>query len=267
MKNKLRPALRYHGGKWMLANWIISHFPPHKIYVEPFGGGASVLLRKTKSYAEVYNELDQEIVNVFQVARDNGPELQKYLKGTPFARVEFFNAYEESKDKTVRAANTIIKSFMGFGSDSIQNKSGFRANSHRSGTTPAGDWVHYGEAVHLLTDRLKGVVIENRDALDVITQHDREDTLFYVDPPYVHSTRVQEKPKAYRFEMTDEQHIALADLLHKVKGKVVLSGYSSPLYERLYRGWARTERNSLADGARPRVEVIWANFNIHNKLF
>lgn len=251
----------------MLAPWIISHFPQHRVYVEPFGGGASVLLRKDKSYAEVYNELDTEIVNVFQTLRDNGPKLQEYLKNTPFARVEFVESYKPARDKVVRAARTIIKSFMGFGSDAIKNKSGFRANSHRSGTTPAHDWTNYGEALHFLTNRLKGVVIENRDALDVIKQHDRPDTLFYVDPPYVHSTRSAKQPKQYNFEMSDKEHKNLSELLHSLKGKVVLSGYSSELYDILYADWNRSEREAFADGGRPRTEVIWTNFEIGNKLF
>jgi hypothetical protein len=82
----MRPALRYHGGKWLLAPWIIEHFPDHKIYVEPYGGGASVLLRKPRSYSEVYNELDGDVVNVFRCLRDHGPELRRRLTLTPFAR-------------------------------------------------------------------------------------------------------------------------------------------------------------------------------------
>ena len=74
-----RPIVRYHGGKFLLANWIISHFPPHRVYVEPFGGGGSVLLRKPRSYAEVYNDMDGEIVNVFRMVRDRGDELLRVL--------------------------------------------------------------------------------------------------------------------------------------------------------------------------------------------
>lgn len=245
----------------MLAPWIIEHLPEHRIYVEPFGGGASVLLRKERSYAEIYNEMDGEIVNVFRVMRDKGGTLARDLKLTPFARDEFFNAYEEVKEGEYpdtdieRARRTIIKSFMGFGSDAIANKSGFRANSHRSGTTPAHDWSNYADRAHMLVERLRGVVIENRDAKDVIAQHDREDTLFYVDPPYVHSTR--QASKRYRHEMTDEEHRELARILHGVKGKVVLSGYPSELYEALYGTWKRVERRALADGARERTEVLW----------
>src|SRR5690606_6837914 len=93
-----RPIIRYHGGKWRIAPWIISHFPEHRVYVEPFGGGGSVLLRKPRSYAEVYNDLDGEIVNLFRVARDCGDELIRSVELTPFARDEFMLAYEETED-------------------------------------------------------------------------------------------------------------------------------------------------------------------------
>lgn len=240
-KSSKRPALRYHGGKWMLAPWIISLFPEHRVYVEPYGGAMSVLLRKQRSYAEIYNERDGEIVNVFEMLRDRGPELKELLRLTPFSRDEFIGAYEHSGDPLEQARRTIIKSFIGFGSDAIKNKSGFRANSHRSGTTPAHD-----------------------DAVDIVSQHDSPNTLFYIDPPYVHSTRSAKNPKQYIYEMSDDDHERLSDVLHKVEGNVVLSGYDSPLYKNLYKDFKRVERPALADGARPRTEVCWMNFDSGN---
>jgi DNA adenine methylase len=259
-----RPALRYHGSKWNLAPWIISHFPDHKIYVEPFGGGAGVLLRKPRSYAEVYNDLDAEVYNVFLQMRDNGPALKRLLTLTPFSRIEFEEASEPAADQIEQARRTIIKSFMGFGSDSIRHKSGFRANAHRNGTTPAHDWRNYADVLDTLIERLRGVIIECRDYRQVITQHDSPNTLFYVDPPYVHSTRTGQK--RYLYEMPDSEHTELAEILRSVKGQVVLSGYSSDLYGELYKDWNRTKRGTFADGARPRTEVLWTNFE-HNTLF
>ncbi len=251
----------------MLAPWIIEHFGPHHTYVEPYGGGGSVLLRKPRCYAEVYNDLDDEVVNLFTVARDRGEELRRALELTPFSRAEFDMSYQPSGDPLERARRMVVRSFQGFGSAAAcGEKSGFRSTSSRSGTTPAMDWMHYPEALEAVVGRLKGVVIENRDAMAVMAHHDRPNTLHYVDPPYVHSTRSlkvnhSDHRKSYKHEMTDQQHEELAAFLQTLAGAVVISGYASPLYERLYGEWHRVDRLALADGARPRIESLWLNAN------
>jgi len=255
-----RPILRWHGGKWRLADWIISHLPRHRTYVEPFGGAASVLIRKPRSYAEIYNDLDGEVVNLFRVARDQGPELVRRLRLTPFARQEFEDSRDASPDDPIeRARRTVVRSFMGFGSNSHAKTTGFRANSQRSGTTAAHDWAAYPRALEAIIDRLRGVVIENRDACEVMRQQDADDAVHYVDPPYVWQTRGRRFQ--YRHEMTDEDHQKLADVLKSLRGGVVLSGYPCALYDRLYASWQRVERASYADGARPRTEVLWLSPN------
>jgi DNA adenine methylase len=255
LETPTRPLVRYHGGKWILAPWIIEHFPAHRCYVEPFGGGGSVLLRKPRSYAEVYNDLDGEMVNLFRVVRDNGEDLRRLLELTPFSRVDFRESYEASGDALEQARRTVVRSFMGFGSNSHNKNTGFRSNSNRSGTTPAHDWRNYPGALGAIIDRLRGVVIENRDAVEVMRAHDAETTLHYVDPPYVAATR--DKGGDYRHEMTDEQHRALAAALSELKGAVIVSGYPSPLYDELFAEWQRVERRALADGAAERTEVLW----------
>lgn len=259
-----RPAIRYHGGKWKLAPWIIEHFPEHRVYTEAFGGGASVLLRKPRSYAEIYNDMDGEVVNLFRVMRDDGQKLQNLLELTPFARDEFIDSYLSVPSNLEQARRTVIRSFMGFGSSAISKMStGFRANSSRSGTTPAHDWANYPKALPALIKRLQGVTIENRDALNVIKQHDAEFTLHYVDPPYPHETRTNGASSdvtQYRYEMTNSQHCDLAELLRTAKGMVVVSGYPCDLYDKeLYSDWNRVTRKAFADGARERTEVLWLN--------
>jgi DNA adenine methylase len=254
-----RPALRWHGGKWLLAPWIISHFPPHSVYVEPFGGAMSVLIRKPRSYAEIYNDLDADAVNLFQVLRSDGASaLIEQLRLTPFARDEFDEAYQPAVDPVERARRLIIRSFMGFGSNGHSRVTGFRANSNRSGTTPAHDWVNYPDALARIVDRLSGVTIENRDALACMRQHDGPETLHYVDPPYIMASR-SDAGADYAHEMTDDDHIALLAGLRDLSGMVVLSGYPHPLYDDALGDWRRETRASLADGARKRVEVLWMN--------
>jgi DNA adenine methylase len=261
---KPRPLVRYHGGKWRLADRIIAHFPEHRCYTEAFGGGGSVLLKKARSYAEVYNDLDGEMVNLFQVVRDRGDELLRAIELTPFARSEFERSYDLAPDPLEQARRTLVRSFMGFGSAAIcRETSGFRANSNRSGTTPAHDWRNYPAGLPRLIERLQGVVIENRDALTVMAAHDGPDTLHYCDPPYLHETRSQKvrntvTRKAYQHEMTDEQHRRFAAFVRTLAGDVVISGYPSPLYDvELFADWQRIELPAMADGARGRVEVLW----------
>ena len=253
-----RPALRWHGGKWLLAPWIISHFPKHRVYVEPFGGAGSVLMRKPRCYAEVWNDLDGEVVNLFQVMRsDMSMRLVEILRLTPFAAEEYKLAYEKSDDPIERARRLVVRSFMGFGSNGHQRKTGFRSNSNRSGTTPARDWINYPDCLVLCIERLQGVVILNRDAMEVMDGHDGPETLHYVDPPYLPETR--DRGSDYAHEMTPDEHIKLLDFLHTLDGFVVLSGYPSPLYDAALSDWSRIERPALADGAKARTEVIWIN--------
>lgn len=262
-----RPLLRYHGGKWRLAPWILQHIPPHRIYVEPYGGGASMLLRKPRSYAEVYNDLNEEVVNVFRTARDQGEELRRALYFTPFGRMEFENSYKPVPCNVEQARRTIVRSFMGFGSDSASSgiKSGFRANSNRSGTTPAHDWRNYADVFDFFIERLRGVVIENRDAIDCMKQHDREDVLIYADPPYVLSTRTSKK-HGYKHEMDDEMHRDLAAYLATCKASVVLSGYNTDIYHDILWDWKCVERKAHADGARERTEVLWISPKAEKEL-
>lgn len=259
-----RPVLRWHGGKWLLAPWIISHFPPHDVYVEPFGGAGSVLMRKPRSYAEVWNDLDGDVVNLFRVLRSSdAARLVALCRLTPFSREGFDEAYDIAEDDVERARRLIIRSFHGFGSDghNVARPTGFRANSNRSGTTPAHDWVNYPDNLKMVIERLQGVVVENRPAVQVMAAHDGPDTLHYIDPPYVHSTRAKSARKNYSHEMSDGDHAELLAFVQSLKGMVIVSGYSHPLYETALAAWARREKTALADGARERTEVLWINPN------
>jgi DNA adenine methylase len=275
-----RPVLRYHGGKFLLAKWIISHFPKHRTYVECFGGGGSVLMQKPRSYAEIYNDKWDTVVNVFEVLRNpiTAKELERIIRLTPFSRTEFNKCGEielaKVTDPIEKARRTILRSFAGFGSASTNAKysTGFRANSNRSGTTPAHDWVNYSDNITSFVERLKGVVIENKDYRDVIAQHDSSETLIYLDPPYVHSTRNMLRGNAtYAWEMTDQDHIEMAEILSKVKGMAIISGYDCELYKSLFSDWLKIQRKTFGDGAVERTECLWLNDragkNLNRQLF
>lgn len=260
-----RPILIYHGGKWRIAPWVISHFPRHKIYIEPFGGGGSVLLRKPKSYTEIYNDLDSVVYNLFLQVRDNGEQLLSKLQSTPFCREEFNKAYEVTADPLENARRLVVKSLQGYGSKAYNVKTGFNSNAKKQHTPPPHNWVNYQQCLPAIIERLRDVIIENKNAVDLISFYDDPDVLFYIDPPYVMSTR--NSGKCYLHEMTDEQHVTLAEYLHQVKGKVALSGYHSDLYDKLYSDW-RLETKVTQDGNNNnKTECLWMNFAPEGTLF
>lgn len=258
-----RPILRYHGGKWKLASWIIGFFSPHRVYTEVYGGGGSVLLRKERSHTEVYNDLDAEVVNVFRVLRDDekAAELIRLLTLTPYSRDEYMSSYQIEGDCIARAWATVVRSFMGYGNVAVTSKSGFRSGSRLSGASAASDWARLPQSLEAIVERLRGVMIENRPAVDVLNRYDSQATLHYVDPPYVRSTRSGRGTggKVYRHEMTDDDHKDLASILHGLSGMVVLSGYSSPLYDDLYGDWECVSQSTRADSGGERIEVLWLN--------
>lgn len=261
-----RPALRYHGGKFRLAPWLLQFFPPHRIYTEAFGGAAGVLLQKPRSHGEVYNDLDGEVVAFFRCLQQ--PELRDRLVQavtlTPYARAEFDLAWEPTDDLVERARRTVIRAQMGFGSaGATKGATGFRVDTMRQYATAQMDWAAYPPVLLAAAERFQAVLIENRPALDVLRQHDSAESLHFVDPPYVHSTRNLRNVKScYRHEMSDADHRELLQALQALQGMVVLSGYDSGLYAEALPGWCayRTQaRISAGRGTGIRTEVVWLN--------
>jgi DNA adenine methylase len=264
-----RPLVRWHGGKWKIAKWVIEHFPPHSTYVEPFGGGASVLLQKKKARAECYNDLDETLIGLFRVLQDpaGSARLVELLEVTPFSRAEFDLAYEKTDDPVERARRTLIRSFMGYGSDGTAGvyKTGFRRTVTHAAKFPAAEWKTYPKALRTTIDRFRDVVLEQTDAGALMLSLDSPSTLFYIDPPYHPSTRSAGNRRrgqgfhVYSHEMEHEDHVALLELLSGLKGMVVLSGYPLDLYDEALPDWRRVERDAYADGGRARTECLWIN--------
>jgi DNA adenine methylase len=271
-----RPVMRYPGGKYLLAKWVVEHFPPHRTYVELFGGAASVLMRKPRSVGEIFNELDDDVVNVFRVLRDpaKASELARLLELTPFAIAEYKEAYGLCEDPVERARRMIFRSFAGVNQDSaLRYKYCFGGGlKNDMGQTKAASWANYPAQIKEFVSRLQGVVIENRPALRVIDIYDDDRTLFYADPPYVKSSRGKNGSVRYQYEMTDEEHQELAERLHSIKGLAIISGYRSELYDHLYTDFMRVERSAHAGAAKKRrstkrVECLWLSPNIKSVMF
>lgn len=255
-----RPALRYYGGKWKLAPWIISHFPKHLNYVEPCAGACSVLLQKPRSPLETINDLDGNVVNFFRVLRDQPDELIRKIKLTPWARAEYELSLCPCDDDVERARRFFTSAWMSINGSTSYDAStfGWRVN-HNNDKRIINDCPHrHEENLTIVAARFFDVQIDNRSANDVIQRYDNADTLFYFDPPYVEETRT--KNDWYGIDWNGNQlHIEAADLLRQCAGYVVVSGYACPLYTELYEahGWHRVDKEAQTNSGGKRIESLW----------
>jgi DNA adenine methylase len=262
----IRPVFKCHGGKFYLAKWIISLFPEshtEMVYVEPYCGGANVLLNKPKGGTEVINDLDLGVVQIYRALRDEPKEFVRRLNLCKYSQDTFERALARSQfeDYIDHAVNEFIVRRMSRGG--LRKK--FAWSERLRGGQP-GDvnaWKTALKGLPELAERLKSVYIFNRDAAEVIQAFNNKNTLLYCDPPYLHETRVSKT--VYSSEMTTDDHIQLAHLLNNFEGKALISGYMSPLYNRLYKNW-NVEKKSIANHSsqqrskQKKVEVVWKNF-------
>lgn len=257
--------IRWAGGKGRQLGDLLPLIPTTGTYVEPFGGGASVLLNRPKAPVEVYNDLDGALVNLFQVVRDRGPELYEYLLHVPYSRTEFERclSFDSVTDPLRRAA-----AFYTMVNQSISGKRLARRGDWARGRLDnlAERWYDRIDNLAGIIERLRHVQIESRDALDILQEWDGPDVTFYCDPPYILDTRT--KRKYYAVEPGDEYHNALVDVLLEVEGSVVLSGYNHPIYTRLLdNGWWADTYGALAvmqvvqqgETKQKRVEIVFRN--------
>lgn len=262
MNSPTRPLLRWMGSKWLMARWVISHLPPHRLYVEPFGGSASVLMRKPKSEVEVLGDLDDELLNLYAVVRDPAlaGQLSLLCTLTPFSDAEFRLACAPmTEDRPVERARRLIVMHAMQVSPEVRKpgaRTGFRRYTGNARNSATLDWTTFPDAIAEMTKRLRGVVIERSDGVDTIKRHDSSDACFYVDPPYI--TRTRKAPtRGYNREMDDAAHERLLSCLLGVRGMVVLSGYADPLYDEALAGWRRVAREVHDQGRTKREEILW----------
>lgn len=272
MPKKRLAAFSWYGGKNAHLGWLLPIIDgtPHKSFVESFGGSAAVLLNKKPSPVEVYNDLNGNVVNFFRILRNRKDELIPLLLLTPYAREELANCCSPSPDNLEQARRFFVCARQirdGLATKaSVGRWSYTKKDARRGWSLPVSQWFSAIDGLDAIALRLAEVQIEHLDGLDVISRYDTPETLHYIDPPYLMSSRTG--GENYSHEFDEKQHISLLSLLKKVLGKVVLSGYASELYSDLLRGWntyfreEKLANTTLCDGKKePRQEVLWANFD------
>lgn len=251
-----KAILKYPGAKWRIADWIISFFPAHKVYVEPFFGSGACFFKKEPAYIETINDLDGNIVNLFRVCREHPEELAQAINLTPFSREEFQNCYLPSSDPIEQARRTLVRYHQSFGT-SNSSKNSWRNVQTYGGPRCATMWNYLPETIIACCERLKNAQIENIDALQLIERYNDENTLIFCDPPYLQSLR---KRNMYACEMKDAEHIALIKVLKSSKSKVILCGYDNELYNTELSEWFTTEKKTTVQMGLHRTEKLWMNF-------
>jgi DNA adenine methylase len=271
MTATLNPPLKWHGGKYYLAAKIVAMMPPHMHYVEPYAGGLAVLLAKDPDgVSEVVNDLHHELTNFWRVLQD--PErferFRRTVEAIPFSEVEWKDAYDHLRrgsdaDPVQRAVWFFVACRQSLAGRMNAFAPLSRRRTRRGMNEQASAWITAAEGLAAVSARLRRVAILNRPALDVIRSQDGPQTLFYCDPPYLHSTRTARDTYG-DLEMSAADHRQLLETLRGCRGKVLLSGYPSPLYDAALAGWNRYPfdvPNNAAGGAKKgrETEIVWCN--------
>ncbi|MFP4470221.1 MAG: DNA adenine methylase [Bacteroidales bacterium] len=268
-RRKKMIAFGWYGGKYSHLDFILPHLPEDaKHFCDVFGGSAAVLINRKPALIETYNDIDSELVNFFEVLRDYGEQLIKAISLTPFSREELINSlqYESGLSKLERARRFYIRARQtrtGLAQTSSVGRWAHCVLTSRSGMAGAvSRWLGSVEGLPEIVQRLQRVQIENAPAIEVIERYDTEETLFYLDPPYLH--QIRRDSKAYGFEMSDGDHFELSGILNQIKGRAVISGYKSKLYDELYKDWIRIDapEKIINSSKGIRQESLWLNFQI-----
>ncbi len=261
--------LSWIGGKYYLRGWITDKMPSHDVYVEPFGGAAHVLLYKNPSGIEIYNDIDGDLVNLFKYARDHKDELIEYLEMIPYSRKihdDWLNEWKQGtkgKDDLERAAR-----FFFLINTSMNGKMGTFSTSYKKNITSQ----YWGKVRNIknFANRMKNVIIENKDFEECIKMYDSKSTLYYIDPPYYDINY-------YSTNFSHKDHLRLYNCLKDIEGKFIISYYPHPVILKLYKNYNIYEKecvkhsnvvhNSCENRNKPRsTEILITNFKFQKTL-
>jgi DNA adenine methylase len=273
----MNSSLKWPGGKHYLASRIVALLPPHIHYVEPYAGSLAVLLAKSgEGVSEVVNDMQGDLMNFWRILQSPSlfKRFRRRVEAIPFCETEWekarqaLNRLPRDKERTAARVEQAVRFFV-YCRQSLAGRCKHfapisRRRTRRGMNEQAAAWLRCIEGLPEVHARLQRVVILNRPALEVIRSQDGPETVFYCDPPYYPDTRTAIDHSA-ACEMTTQEHEQLLDVLVRVQGKVLLSGYSCSLYEEKLTGWHCQEfdlPNHQAGGVLKRrvTEVIWCNF-------
>jgi DNA adenine methylase len=267
---KLRPPIKIHGGKYYLSKWIIENFPngyEDMVYCEPFCGGASVFLNKNSSLEEIINDIDGGVISIFKSIRDELTEFSSRIKRIKYTERSFKMAQNRAKksfdDYVDHAINEYILRRMSRGG----LKKSFAWSDRERGGQPGDEnaWKTMSALLPIISERLQKTTIVNKNFMELMKIWDEEETLFYLDPPYLHETRSVKCDKIYEYELTTEDHLNLLHLANNARGKVIISGYHSSLYSRNLKNWkcikkSISNHSSQSKTKQKRIECLWKNY-------
>lgn len=261
----MKAICKYPGSKWSIARWIISYFPEHHSYLEPFFGSGAILFNKPRSNIETVNDLDGNVVNLFEWIRRDPERLAHEIYWTPYSRQTYDSAFTaREKDSLKQAVNFYICLNQGHGFRTNGEKVGWKNDVQgRERSYASKDWCSLPQKIMRAAERLRGVQIENMPAVELIKRFNFENVLIYCDPPYILETR---HGKQYRCEMDAGEHEELLKVLLRHKGPAMISGYDTEMYRDMLCKWQRQETISYSQVCSAKKEIIWMNFRPQRQM-
>lgn len=257
--NVIERVLKYPGSKWNLVPNILPMIPAHHTYLDPYFGSGAIFFSKEPSNIEMVNDLDHNVVNLFNCIKEDPECLARMVLSTPFSREVYDTTYEtQHNEPFVKALQFLTKCWQGYGFRTNGYKVGWKNDIQgRESMYALWDWYKLPDRVLQVAERLRKVHIENRPALEVMKRFDFENVFMYLDPPYVLGTRTG---KQYANEMSDADHEELLEFVVKSKAKIMISGYESGLYKDYLKDWNKEHFNSCAEMGGKRIETVWFNY-------
>lgn len=263
----MKSPITYYGGKSYMTDTLKSYFPTkYDIYVEGFGGGASLLLSCNQPYkAEVYNDLYDNVYCLFKCLQSEKlfSKLKKKVDLTYYSH----KLYDKFKERLKYDDLTTLKrayyylivnrmSFNGCGDFSV------KFITRRGMSKSTSDMISMIEGLEDLHLRLKSVIIENLDIFDLLDRYDNKKVFMYLDPPYIQSTR--KSNQKYAIEMSDKTHKKLCKRLLDFKGKLLISGYDNPIYDILTDNGFKKVTFTPKQLCKTK-ETIWMNYSDYSQ--